>query len=89
MRDAIDPVTDNEVILASQYFGNAKAPGLDRIPNRALKMAIKHCVLPSRMCTRSALTMEFFREYGKFKDWYYYLNQENHRGIQVHIDRFV
>ena len=42
--DAIAPVTDNEVILAAERFGNAKAPGLDGIPNRALKMAIKHCV---------------------------------------------
>ena len=44
--DAIDIVTDNEVILASELFGNAKAPSLDGILNRALKMAIKNCVRP-------------------------------------------
>ena len=44
--DAIDPVADIEVIIASERFGNAKAPGLDGIPNRALKMAIKYCAQP-------------------------------------------
>ena len=44
--DAINPVTENEVIQASERFSNAKAPGLDGIPNRALKMTIKLCVRP-------------------------------------------
>ena len=34
--DGICPVADNEVILASERFGNAKAPGLGGIPNRTL-----------------------------------------------------
>lgn len=37
----IPNVTETEVINAAARFGNAKAPGLDGIPNRALKIAIK------------------------------------------------
>ena len=44
--DAIDPVTNNKVILASERFENTKTPGLDGIPNRYLKIAIKHCARP-------------------------------------------
>ncbi len=40
-RIAIPVVTDMEVINAATRFGNAKAPGLDGIPNRALKIALK------------------------------------------------
>lgn len=35
-------VTDEEVVQAAERFGNDKAPGLDGIPNKALKVAIKH-----------------------------------------------
>ena len=35
------PVDDNEIVQASERFGNVKASGLDGIPNGALKTAIK------------------------------------------------
>ena len=34
-------VNDMEVLQAVERFGNSKAPGLDGIPNRALKLAVK------------------------------------------------
>ena len=43
---AVDPGMDNEVILASERFGNTKASGLNGILNRALKMATEYYVRP-------------------------------------------
>ncbi|XP_049315861.1 uncharacterized protein LOC125779263 [Bactrocera dorsalis] len=39
-------VTDVELIERAERFGNAKAPGVDGIPNKALKIAIKHNAKP-------------------------------------------
>uniref|UniRef100_A0A034WR48 Putative 115 kDa protein in type-1 retrotransposable element R1DM n=1 Tax=Bactrocera dorsalis TaxID=27457 RepID=A0A034WR48_BACDO len=36
------PITDKEVLEAAERFANNKASGLDGIPNKALKIAIKH-----------------------------------------------
>ncbi|XP_049309313.1 uncharacterized protein LOC125777786 [Bactrocera dorsalis] len=39
-------VTDVELIEKAERFGNAKAPGVDGIPNKALEIAIKHNAKP-------------------------------------------
>ena len=75
--DALDPVTDNEVILAPERFGNA----LDGIQNRALKMAIKHCVRPFPKMYKKFYDDGGFSRIWKIKNWYYYLKQENRQDL--------
>ena len=67
--EAIDAMMDNEILLAFERFGNVKASGLDDIPNRVLKIAIKHNIRPFTKVYMKCLTMKFVRECEKLKDW--------------------
>ena len=63
---AIDLVTDNERILASERFETLRLQVFTKFRTGLLKWQLSNVFDPLR--TRYALTMEFFREYGKFKD---------------------
>ncbi|XP_049309471.1 uncharacterized protein LOC125777805 [Bactrocera dorsalis] len=50
----VPEITEQEVVQAAERFKNSKAPGLDGIPNRALKIAISYHPQPfSDLYTRS------------------------------------
>ncbi|XP_036231721.2 putative 115 kDa protein in type-1 retrotransposable element R1DM [Bactrocera oleae] len=73
----IPPVTKEELMEASNRVGNNKTPGLDGIPNIALKTSVK---------AAPALFLDVYNtclKEGTFprnsNDWYYYLKVKNHQ----------
>ncbi|XP_039969001.1 uncharacterized protein LOC120780822 [Bactrocera tryoni] len=63
-------IDEEEVIEVAERFGNTKAPGLDGIPNKALKIAVKH-------------SKAFSQDYGRNSAWFSSRSQINRREILI------
>nr|XP_036224320.1 uncharacterized protein LOC118681891 [Bactrocera oleae] len=73
----IPPVTKEELMEASNRVGNNKTPGLDGIPNIALKTSVKSRY--SLTSTTPASRRGLYLVSGNSNDWYYYLKVKNHQ----------
>ncbi|GBP70071.1 Retrovirus-related Pol polyprotein from type-1 retrotransposable element R1 [Eumeta japonica] len=70
--DDIPPVTEEELLEACNRVGNNKAPGLDGIPNIALKTIIKAAPSLFLEAYNSCLKEGLFLVNGNSNDWYCY-----------------
>ena len=76
-------MTDNKMIIASEAFENAKAPGLDGIPNRALKMVIKHCVRPFTKVYKKCFEAGVFSKYEVTVETLYPIRSIERQSVEI------